>query len=40
MSVGKCQIQSSRRLLAYIKDYQADDVNLGFELELKFVYNG
>jgi len=40
MSVGKCQILSSRRLLANLKYYQADDVNLGFKSELKFLSNG
>src|SRR6218665_3415388 len=39
-SVAKCQILSNRRLLANLKYYQADDVNLGFESELKFLYNG
>ena len=39
-SVGKCQILSSRRLLVNVKYYQADDVNLGFESELKFLSNG
>jgi len=39
-SVGKSQILSSRRLLANLKYYQADDVNLGFESELKFLSNG
>ena len=39
-SVGKCQMLSSRRLLANLKYYEADDVNLGFELELKFKSNG
>src|SRR6218665_1370637 len=39
-SVGKCQILSSRRLLANLKYYQVDDVNLSFELELKFLSNG
>ena len=40
-SVGKSQIGllSSRRLLADLKYYQADDVNLGFESELKFLSN-
>ena len=27
----KCQILSSRRLLANVKYYEADDVNLGYE---------
>jgi len=41
-SVGKCQIGplSSRRLLVNLKYYEADDVNLGFESELKFLCNG
>jgi len=40
MSVGKFQILSSRRLLANLKYYEADDVNLGFESQLKFLSNG
>src|SRR6218665_2453049 len=43
-SVGKCQIGplSSRCLLVNLKQtyYEADDVNLGFESELKFLCNG
>jgi len=39
-SVDKSQILSSRHLLANLKYYQADDVNLGFKLELKFLSNG
>ena len=38
-SVGKSQILSSRRVLANLKYYQADDVNLGFESEFKFLSN-
>jgi len=40
MSVGKFQILSSKRLLANLKYYEADNVNLGFESELKFLSNG